>query len=82
MATNTKNQENKQPAVLNIIRYIAKGMILGDEPPAGMGAWTVKMVNELLDEYYRLGYRIVNTHYLGENPEGFGMLYVLHLIND
>ena len=37
------------------------------------GAQIDAYVASFLDE----GYKLVNTHYLGENPEGFIMMYVL-----
>lgn len=58
--------------VKQIQRYISKSNL-----PNG-GALPVEEVDTYLDSWYAKGYVLVSTHYLGENPEGYGMLYVLH----
>lgn len=62
-----------QPKVKQIVRYLAKtGHTLEQ-------AYAVADVDYYLTEWIDKGYKLFNTHYLGENPEGFGVLYVLVL---
>lgn len=70
----TKNiGKSYQPKVKNVIRYISKsGMNVG-------GAEPVDVVNEYLTALLEDGYKVFNTHFLNEVPEGFGVLYVLVL---
>lgn len=60
-------------AVKNVIRYISKrGLTLPET-----SEWSVGDVDTYLSEWIAKGYRLFSTHYLGENPEGYGVLYVL-----
>lgn len=61
------------PRVLNIVRYISKEGLT--DPDSGV--WGVHDINEYLSAYIDAGYEIVGTHYIGEAPEGYGMIYVL-----
>ena len=63
--------EDELPAVKQIVRYISdQGIELN-------GAEPVWQIDEYLSYYVKAGYTLVRTHYLGKNPEGYGMLYVL-----
>ena len=53
--------------------YIAKGAV-----PEG-GALSKDQVNYLLFEYYENGYKLLDTHFVGQNEFGLGVLYVLVL---
>lgn len=65
-----KIDEMIEKRVHHYLRYIAKGMPLE-------GSVSAEQVNMELSGWYAKGYRILSTHYLGENPEGYGVLYVL-----
>lgn len=58
-----------------VVRYISKS---GRFDP-NSGAWTVEAVEGYLSTFYEQGYELFQTHYLGENPEGLGMVFVLKL---
>lgn len=62
--------ENIEKSVHHVVRGIAKGM-------AVEGTTSAEELNMYLSEWYAKGYRLFNTHFLGENPEAYLMLYVL-----
>jgi hypothetical protein len=64
--------ENDMPRVKQIIRYLSKQGRYGQE-----GSWPVGDVDVYLSEFINLGYTLFDTHYMGEAPEGYGVLYVL-----
>jgi len=41
------------------------------------GAKSVADIDEELGVWVSMGYRLAHVFYIGENPEGYGMLYVL-----
>ena len=41
------------------------------------GEVSIEFVDNNLNEWYAQGYKLFNTHYLGENPEAFKVLYIL-----
>ncbi len=54
-----------------IVRYLSKsGNYAGDAFPS-------HDVETYIGSYIDLGYTLLNTHYMGENPEGVGVLFVL-----
>ena len=63
-------EEMMEKRVHHIQRVIAKNM------PAE-GSVAAEEVNMYLSAWLSKGYRIVNTHYLGENPEGYSFMYIL-----
>lgn len=65
-------KESTLPFVKQVIRYISR---TGGDPQSGH--YSVFDVDAYLSEWVEKGYELFNTHYLGENPEGFGVLYVL-----
>lgn len=60
------------PAVKQVIRYVSRGA-----PNPEARHYSVDEVDEYLGFWISQGYKLFNTHYLGENPEGFGVLYIL-----
>ena len=60
------------PKLKQIVRYISR---TGISIPGG--AWSAEQIEDYVNTYIDLGYRPFNTHYLGENPEGYGILYIL-----
>ena len=62
--------ENIEKRVHHYFRYISKGMPIE-------GSVLAEQVNMELSAWYAKGYRLFSTHFLGENPEGFGVLYIL-----
>lgn len=60
-------------SVKQLIRWISKTNV----SRADAGFDSVQSIDAELTAYYELGYRLFASHYLGENPEGYGVLYVL-----
>lgn len=60
------------PDVKQIVRYIAKGT---PQPQANF--YSVEEVDAYVDSWLKQGYSLFNTHYIGEVPEAFGILYIL-----
>ena len=60
------------PRVHHIMRFFArKGLTIPE------GAFAGDELDAYLSYWVGLGYKLFNTHYLGENPEGFGFMYIL-----
>jgi len=60
------------PSIHNFIRYISRK---GEDTADGQrSVWTV---DAELEQWIQKGFKLFNTHFLGENPEGFGVLYIL-----
>jgi hypothetical protein len=62
--------EEVEKRVHHVVRSIAKEM-----PQSG--SVLAEEVNLYLSEWFAKGYELFSTHYLGENPEAYIMLYVL-----
>jgi hypothetical protein len=60
------------PAVHHILRYLSK---TGATIP--QGAFSIADTDAYLSEWLDKGYEIKNTHFVDQNPEGFGLLYIL-----
>lgn len=60
------------PSVKQIIRYISKQYANPQE-----GHFSVAEVDAYVGSWVDQGYMLFNTHYIGEAPEGYGVLYVL-----
>lgn len=60
------------PDVKQIVRYISKGM-----PQPQASYYSVEEVDAYVDSWLKQGYSLFNTHYIGEVPEAFGVLYIL-----
>ena len=61
------------PSVKQILRVISKqGM-----DSVMDGYFRIETVDAYVAEWIDKGYKLANTHYVGENPEGYIMLYVL-----
>lgn len=58
--------------VKQMVRWLSKTAI-----PQADGIKVVQDVDDELSTYLRKGYELFATHYLGENPEAFGVMYVL-----
>jgi len=65
----------KLTKVKQIIRTIAKSNV----SDASIGYFSVAEVDEYVSIWCGKGYDLVATHYLGEGPEGYQVLYVLVL---
>lgn len=68
----TSDVQLEKLQVHNMIRWISK---TGMTVPGSYG--DVSVIDEQVSEWVNRGWRLFNTHYLGEAPEGFGILYVL-----
>ena len=62
------------PSVKQIVRDIAKPTKM---PDWENGPWTIEAIDAYVGEWVDKGYDLVSTHYLGEVPEGYKILYVL-----
>jgi hypothetical protein len=61
--------------VKTVVRYLSK-----NDRYTGAGdstAWPASDVDAYLNEFYKLGYTLHSCFYIGENPEGIGMVYVM-----
>jgi hypothetical protein len=65
-----KMSETIEKKVHHVVRSIAKVMPVE-------GSVLAEEVNMYLSEWYAKGYKLFSSHYLGENPEAYIMLYVL-----
>ena len=73
VVASTKKKEVVFPAsVRQIVRFISKKENFGQE-----ASWPAASIDEYLASWLNQGYTLFNTHYLGENPEGYGVLYIL-----
>ena len=64
------------------VRHVVRGISkLGITvlPENGPEQYAVQDVEARLAEYYKQGYKLLETHYLGETPDVYMMLYVLIL---
>lgn len=61
------------PKVKHVVAYLAKqgGNMAGALPVAEMDVFISSWVDK--------GYQLKTTHYLGENPDGIGVLYIFVL---
>jgi len=60
------------PPVKQIIRYISR-----QAPNPLQEHYSVGEIDSYVGSWIEQGYKLFNTHYIGENPEGFGVLYIL-----
>jgi len=60
------------PNVKQIIRYISKQYANPME-----GHYSVGEVDLYVSSWIDKGYKLFDTHYIGEVPEGYGVLYIL-----
>lgn len=61
------------PHVWNLIRWINKN----NTTVPDQSQWSVSDVNNYLDQLYSKGYKLFNTHYLGEGDGAYGIMYIL-----
>lgn len=61
--------------VKQLMRWLSKT----DITDVSQGFDRVQDIDAQLSDYYAQGYRLFATHYLGQNPEAFGVLYILTL---
>lgn len=61
------------PEVKQLIRWISKTNITSPD----MEYDRVQDIDLELSGLYKNGYTLFATHYLGQNPEAFGVLYIL-----
>lgn len=64
----------KKLYIQNVIRWINREGHFGDG-----GSEPLNVVNAELDVYHQQGYVLQSTHYLGESPEAYGILYIFVL---
>ena len=62
------------PKVKQIVRYLSK---LAPNPQ--QDHYAASEVDDYISFWISQGYELFNTHYIGENIEGFGVLYILVL---
>ena len=55
-----------------VLRYLNKQNIT-----TASGSFSVEDVNVFVSQWLNKGYTLKNTHYVGENPDGYGVLFVL-----
>lgn len=60
------------PKVHHILRYLSK---TGATIP--QGAFSIADTDAYIGEWLEKGYELMNTHFVDQNPEGFGLLYIL-----
>ena len=60
------------PLVKHIVRYIS---IQG--PDASQGHFSAFEVDAYLSSWVQRGYKLLSAQYIGQNPEGIGILYIL-----
>lgn len=60
------------PHVWNSIRWISKTNV--SNPMNNV--YAVDEVNADMSNLVSMGYKLKSTHYLGENPEAYGVLYI------
>jgi hypothetical protein len=65
-----------KPRMHQIMRYIGKS----DKSNPKENVYSGAEIDEYVSSWLNKGYKIVNTHYLGDNIEGYGMLYVLEMV--
>lgn len=61
------------PLMKTILRYISKQGITNPE----MGVWSIEEVDAYVGAWLEKGYRLVNAFYIGEAPEGYGVMFLL-----
>ena len=62
------------PKVKQFIRYLSKMA-----PDPQQAHFSVQEVDDYVSYWVSQGYELFNTHYIGENLEGFGVLYIMVL---
>ena len=60
------------PKVHHILRYLSK---TGGTIP--QGAFSIADTDAYIGSWLDKGYELMNTHFVDQNPEGFGLLYIL-----
>lgn len=63
--------QSKGQLVHHVVRTISKAT------GATGGAWSLSDIEEYIAQYTMAGWELFATHYLGEVPEGYSMLWVL-----
>ena len=56
-----------------IVRYLSKQNV--DRPDTG--AFSVDTVNQFVSQWLNKGYTVKNTHYIGDNHDGYGLMIIL-----
>ena len=55
-----------------IVRYLNKQNVT-----PGDGSFSVEDVNVFISQWLNKGYVVKDTHYIGDNPQGYGLMVVL-----
>lgn len=61
------------PEVHVMLRYINRE----NRTNEAMNVWSGAEVDAQVSAWIGKGYKLQNTHYIGENPEGFGLVFIL-----
>ena len=56
-----------------ILRYINKQNLTNPD----LNVWSIEEVDAYVGAWIEKGYRLVNAFYIGENPEGYGVMFLL-----
>lgn len=73
-APKKKQADNLRPGIQQIHHVIRT---ISREGSGSGGAWNVGEIEQYLAGYLNNGWRVSATHYLGELPEGYSVLWVL-----
>lgn len=60
------------PKVHHILRYVSRTGATNIQ-----GAFSIADTDVYIGEWLEKGYELFNTHFIDQNPEGFGLLYIL-----
>jgi hypothetical protein len=67
---------DEYPRVKQLMDVISKK----DQDNDMMGYHRIATIDAKVGDWVSKGYRLVNTHFVSENPEGYQMLYILEKI--
>ena len=66
-------EAQKMPYGKQFVRYISKANITDIDADI----WAISEVDAYLDAWDKQGYKLFQTHYLGEDQASYGMFYIL-----
>lgn len=68
-----ENETMETPGIHVIVRYLSR--LNRSNPSTGEISGTD--FDDLLDAWYKDGYRVAGSHYIGDNTEGHGVMVIL-----
>jgi len=68
----TEMSENLPPVHI-MLRYISRTGVTN----AQANVWSIPETDAQVSAWVDKGYELKNTHYIGENTEGFGLVFIL-----